>query len=206
VVKILLFIIVIAAGGIVRAAESAKPQAAAAPAAAAAATQRPQSYDDRYAVLTKQNIFLRDRSERPPSRHNSTTEPAPRPPEEAFILRGVVIEDDGIRAYIEDARADKLLRLAPGDAVARGRITDVQIDGIDYELTAGGGHPQFVAIGQDLSGQTVAAASGSSSSSASSSSSSTQSSSGSSSSNGINPNDPSLSVEQQMRLRRQQGK
>ena len=47
----------------------------------------------------------------------SSTQPsAPKPLEERFVLTGIVLEEDGFRAYVENDRYESL-RLAPGDKI-----------------------------------------------------------------------------------------
>jgi hypothetical protein len=177
---------------------------ATAPSTLPSASARTASYSERYGVLSEQNIFLKDRSVRTERRTTSSSQPSARPPEEAFVLRGVVVEDDGWRAYVEDTRAERMIRLAPGDKIARGQVTHIQIDAIAYDLN---GQPQIVEIGQDLTGRTVAAMySSDTPPSSGTTQASTSPSAASQPSNGINANDPNLSIEAQMRLRRQQGR
>ena len=164
---------------------------------------RPPSYSERYGVLADHNIFVRDRSRIPRGGSGggggSSTQPSTRPtlksPEEALALRGVVIEDGGLRAYVEDTNNYNMLRLSPGDNVARGKVSAIQIDAVQYE--GPGGHREWIEIGQDFTGHTAAAGPSFSVGGASS----TQPSGPP-----IDPNDPNLTLEQRMKLRRQQGK
>src|SRR5439155_15694319 len=89
--------------------------------------ERSVSYSDRYGLLEERNIFVRDRTSRHSTGRNSSssTQPAPRPPEEKFVLTGIVFEDEGYRAYVEDTRHFETLRLSPGDTVARGRVAAI---------------------------------------------------------------------------------
>ena len=99
------------------------------------------SYSDRYGLLEDRNIFVRERSSRRNGRDRSasTTQAAPRPPEEKFVLTGVVLEDEGYRAYVEDVERMQTLRLAPGDTIARGRVAAIMLDAIAYEPTSTNG-------------------------------------------------------------------
>ena len=163
------------------------------------------SYSDRYGILEDRNIFVRERSARRNigrDRSASTTQAAPRPPEEKFILTGVVLEDEGYRAYVEDADRSQTLRLAPGDALARGRVAAIMLDAIAYEPTAGGGGQRiWVEIGSDLTGKPSTLLSSSYGSVPT-----TAPTTGPviADVSGLNPNDPNLTPEQRMKLRRAQ--
>jgi hypothetical protein len=172
--------------------------------------ERSASYSDRYGLLEERNIFVRERtSRRSNSRNNaSSTQPAPRPPEEKFVLTGIVFEDEGYRAYVEDTGHFETLRLSPGDKLVRGRVAAITFDAIAYEAAAANGSAAttvpattqrtWVEIGADLTGK-------SSSLLASSSSATTAPTTGpviASEVTGLNPNDPNLTPEQRMKLRR----
>ena len=88
-----------------------------------------ESYTDKYAILAEQNIFLRDRSR--PNRSGPTSQGAPATPEQLLTLTGVVFEDGQYRAYLEDLRSGRVQRLSEGDSVARGRISQIDIDAIE---------------------------------------------------------------------------
>jgi hypothetical protein len=156
----------------------------------------PQGYTDRYAVLETRNVFMRDRSRASTSRpSNSSSGPTTRrSAEEMLVLRGIALEDGGIRAYVEDTSAGSTLRVSPGDKLAHGIVSMVAIDAIEYEHD---GKYLWVEIGRDLTGKVAAAPVIASSSSTSASSSATTLPAN------IDLNDPSLSAEQRMRLRRQ---
>src|SRR2546428_7542362 len=81
---------------------------------AAEPSGRRESYNDRYAVLSERNIFLRDRSRPPPSEGPTTR--ATHPPEQDFVLTGIVYESGGYRAYIEDVVNSNVMRISPGEA------------------------------------------------------------------------------------------
>ena len=119
-----------------------------------------QSYEERYRLLTEENMFLRDRR-KPASRPiGSGNEGGPprvvRAPETLYVLRGVVLEGDQFRAYIEDVTNAKMLRLAVGDLVARGHVAAIDIDAIAYEAT---GQITWVNVGADLKGQVATSSS-----------------------------------------------
>jgi hypothetical protein len=162
------------------------------------AQQRPSaSYSDRYSVLSERNIFLKDRSQ-PSTRPTAATRPSPSDPERSNVLRGIVVEEDGYRAYVENNTIGTVSRLAVGDPIARGKITAIDIDAIAYETPTGNA---WIAIGHDFTGQQAAASSGEASISSAASSTPTTTPAGL---EGLNPNDPNLTVEQKLKLRRLQ--
>ena len=160
--------------------------------AGASASPR-QRYSDRYAVLSDRNIFLRERA-RPTTQPRP--EPAKRTPEESFILTGIVAEDEGIRAYFEDIDGQSITKAAIGDSIARGKISAILIDAIEYESS---GRKTWVEIGSDLTGKSSAVEAVSASDSPT-----TAPAEGSAAAAKVDPNDPNLSMEQRLRLRRLQ--
>jgi hypothetical protein len=162
--------------------------------APAPAPSRRESYTDRYAVLWEHNIFLRDRSRYSTNRGAPTTVPA-RPPEEAFVLRGVVLDEDGVcRAYVEDLNTAEILRRAVGESLARGKVARIDLDALDYERA---GQHTWIEVGSDLTGAAaplIVASSDSPSTAPSSAPSAPL----------PNATDPNLTLEQRLRLRRLQ--
>jgi len=175
-----------------------------------------EHYSDRYAILGQRNIFLKDRSRgsrngsngNGSSTQSSSTQPTRRSPEETLLLRGIVIEQGEVRAYFEDIANSRMLRVAQGESIARGRITSIGLDAVDYETPAasgaggtgsGAGHRTFVAIGHDLTGKVSEYDLPSSSAAAAMATTSPVMPSGI---EGLNPNDPNLTPEQRMKLRR----
>ena len=160
-----------------------------------------ENFSDRYAVIVERNIFLRDRS-RPNS--SRTTQPttqqhsAPKIPEEEVWLSGVAVESEGFRAYAEDLSGSyRILKLAPGDPIARGKITAIEIDAVEYENRDG--KRIWIAIGSDFTGKPAAVSTSSPSSyagDAPTTSSSTQPAGDS--------NSAAASLEEKMRQRRAQ--
>ena len=159
-----------------------------------AATQpAPTGYNERYAILEQRNVFVKDRS-RPTSRpvsSSSSTQPTRRSPEESLVVRGIAMEEFGYRAYVEDLNTGNTLRLSPGDALGRGQVAAVALDAISYEFD---GKKTWIDIGSDLTGRTSLASSSSPYASSATTSPTTLPAN-------INLNDPSLTVEQRMRLR-----
>jgi hypothetical protein len=195
---------------------------AAAATAPSVPTTRPATFKDKYAPISEHNIFLKDRRYVPPERRpgfgsggGGSDTPRERIPEASFILTGVVIEEGQLRAYVEDSNAGKVLRLAVGDPVARGHIAEIEIDAVAY---AGPGQPLWVNLGCDFRGVPIASIGGGGGSSgggrsstgySGSASTTTPSGSGSTAAAAApgapaDPNNPNLSIEEKMRLRRAQ--
>jgi hypothetical protein len=100
-------------------------------------------------IIGRKSIFLRDR------RPAAIPVPPPPPPvitpEERFVLRGVVIEQDAFRAYVENLERGALTQLRLGDRVAGGEVAEIQIDGIRY-LKDGSTESVWVGPGRNLTG------------------------------------------------------
>ena len=166
--------------------------AIAASALAADAPKR-ESYETHYGPIAEHNIFAKDR----PIIKKATTRPTTAPPrtaEESLVLRGVALDGDGsIRAYVEDVDNEKVLKLSVGDAVGRGKISAVDFDAIEYDRN---GESVWIETGADFTGKQVIAIT----------SDVAPSSPGGAPTTGpaeiINPNDPNLTLEQKMKLRR----
>jgi hypothetical protein len=152
-----------------------------------------QSFSERYSIVSDKNIFLRDRSRPAPTTAStqSTTHRSAAIPEESLMLTGVVLEDVGIRAYVEDSITFRIVKLAVGDAIARGKVTDIDLDAVEYEHN---GQRKWITIGCDFTGRPAQIASSTTyNPTEPTTSPSTQA---------IDPNDPNLTQEQRMKLRR----
>ncbi len=156
---------------------------------------RRSEFDETYGVISERNMFLKDRPRprAPTSRPSSTqqSDRPPEPPESTFVLRGVAIEENGFRAYLEGGSG--MTRVAPGDPIARGHVVEIAIDAIAYEHD---GVITWILVGQNLSGTNAA------SSVVASPTSQPGPTSGATS--GTTANTSNLSAEERMRLRRQQ--
>jgi hypothetical protein len=160
----------------------------------AAEAPKHESYESRYGPLVEHNIFAKDRPIKKAATTQRSTTP-PRSAEESLVLRGVTLDVDGtIRAYVEDVDNAKVLKLALGDSVGRGKIVGIDIDAVAYEHN---GETTWVETGADFTGKQVIAIT---------SDIAPSSSGGSTPTTGpaevINPNDPNLTMEQKMKLRR----
>ncbi|HEX8339927.1 MAG TPA: hypothetical protein VF624_03365 [Tepidisphaeraceae bacterium] len=168
------------------------------------------AFSTRYGVIAQRNIFLRDRVRpRDNSRENTTTrstQPAPLTPEQAFVLRGIVLEEGDLRAYFEDKRTGAVTRIATGATLAEGRVAEIGIDAVRFQND---GALTWVEIGHDLTGSrsasTPTGTGGSTSSGGSSAATPAAPGGGAAAPGGAAPTDPSLlSIEERMRLRRLQ--
>ena len=149
-------------------------------------------FTERYGMLVESNMFLRDR--RTASPEPSTQPSAPPPsPEQTMMLTGIVFEDGGFRAYFENLRESRVVRVSPGDAIATGHVSAILIDALEYFA---GSESRWIEIGQDLTGKAAAVAPGGGSSASSTTAPTTT----------FSPDvDPaSLSPADRLRLRRQQ--
>lgn len=156
--------------------------------------QRPPDYRERYGVLVERNIFLRNRS-RPPARTPTTnsSESGTRPsrrPEQSYLLTGIVMEEGRRIAFIENTSTSSTERLAVGASIAGGKIIDVDFHHLEFESASG--QRSKVEIGKTLAG-------GERSSSGGTEVADTQPSDAP-----IDPNKPNLTVEERLKLRRQQ--
>jgi hypothetical protein len=154
-----------------------------------------ESYNDKYAMLSEHNIFVRDRS-RPAARETATTRPT-HPPEQDFVLTGIVFEAGGYHAYIEDVANARVMRLAVGEGMARGRIASIEMDAVAYDT---GGKVTWINVGWDFTGHEAAPLPMPTSEPAEAS---TQPSTAAPE-KPIDPKDPNLTPEQRMKLRRMQ--
>ncbi len=113
------------------------------------ATVNPNSWESFSNIILKRNIFSRTRM---PYRERPVVQEAPRVtrnPEAYYVLKGVVQENDQFIAFIEDTQGGTVLRLKRGDAVARGAIKTVTLDGIEYQMED---KTTVVRLGLDLEG------------------------------------------------------
>jgi hypothetical protein len=171
--------------------------------ALAHAQRTDSSYTSKYNVLSDHNIFMKERGH--PSTRPAATQSSPRDPERSVWLAGVVLEDDGYRAYVENQNVGTIMKLAVGDAIARGTIVAIEIDAIAYQSS---GRVTWIEVGRDFANHPVEVVGESMSASVevtpTTSPSGASPGAGAPTAAAVNPNDPNLSVEQRMKLRRMQ--
>ncbi|MHC4712031.1 MAG: hypothetical protein ACYTAN_02005 [Planctomycetota bacterium] len=99
---------------------------------------------ERYKVIVERNIFL-------PERPRATARPAVAVPEYRpegdLVLTGVIQEGEQHVAFLEHVHTRVTSRVRAGDAVARGRISEIALDHVEYEM---GEHTGRVELGQRL--------------------------------------------------------
>ncbi|MHB1155585.1 MAG: hypothetical protein ACYC26_01970 [Phycisphaerales bacterium] len=107
-----------------------------------------QSFADEYGVITRKNIFLRDRRSVVDTENHAVTQPVPPTPvEKTYVLVGVAVGDQDSRAYFE--HSGMVEKHAAGEAIGPGTLRGIQVDGVIYESQ---GRRTAVKVGQDLSG------------------------------------------------------
>lgn len=122
----------------------------------ATAAEPIEGFRERYEIVYQRSIFVRDRRAPAPERPRAETPPPPPPPLEAsFVVVGIVEEGESYRVHVEDRRAGSLLTLRVGDAVARGAVGSIDLDGITYRIDEA---TIEVPIGSDLLGKAASAA------------------------------------------------
>jgi hypothetical protein len=105
---------------------------------------------ENYKIILQRNIFSRQRGPRIDlSRSRRLDVPPPPNPETYHILKGVVQENGVFIAFIENTQLGKILRLREGDAVARGKVNNFNLDTIEYHFED---HKVIVSMGNDLEG------------------------------------------------------
>ena len=87
-----------------------------------------------YRVLVERNIFLRDRR-RPQPRGPSLrpAEPVVRDSDRDIVLIGVGRHDGEFVAFFENTATRITIRVAAGQAVGKGKVQAITLDGVDYE-------------------------------------------------------------------------
>jgi hypothetical protein len=163
-------------------------------------TPRPD-YREKYSILTERNIFLKER--RRPSQSDSRDRDRERErdrprPEQTLALTGIVEEEGEFRAYFENLASPSFVRVSVGEPIARGKITVITLDAVEYEQE---GQRRIILIGQDLTGTTSVRASPVYSTSTTGPTTG-PSAGGDAAALNFDPNDPNLTVEQKMKVKR----
>lgn len=109
-----------------------------------------------YKVIIDRNMFSRQRgSRRQDSRREQVAPPAP-DPETYHLLKGIAQEDGQYIGFIENTQTGQVIKVMKGAKAARGEITDLTLDSIEYKLED---KTTIVKIGYNLQGQFGAASS-----------------------------------------------
>jgi hypothetical protein len=105
---------------------------------------------DNYRVLVEQNIFSRQRG-RALRRDDDKPKERPAPALESyFVLKGIVRQNEEYVAFLEDTRIGETVRARAGDSIARGRVKNLTLDNIEFEMDA---NSITVEIGDSLQGK-----------------------------------------------------
>ena len=109
--------------------------------------EAPVRWED-YRAVVERNIFSRDRGR---AREPGPTVARQAPPraERYIVLKGVVQQGKELIAFLEDTRAATTSRARIGDAVGQGRLANITLDHVEYELD---GQTEKIEIGSNLAG------------------------------------------------------
>ena len=122
-------------------------------------------FNEKYGMLIDRNIFMKNRprprgtpTSRPTEVRTVRNDPNDRSsatsPDRTLVLRGIVIEDNELRAYVENTKTNTISRVAPGDSIASGMVGEIAIDAMQYSAD---GQSIWVLVGHDLRGEAYAA-------------------------------------------------
>ena len=118
-------------------------------------TTEPATFEESYGTLLTHNLFHKERRPPPPDRSDEPAperEEAPLPPavpEKDFRLVGIVYENDAFRAYFEDLKQKRIVRIAAGETIATGVVSEIYIDALSFTNENG---LVWVDFGDDLTG------------------------------------------------------
>jgi hypothetical protein len=107
---------------------------------------------DRYRVLVERNMFLRNR--RPPRSRDPSAGPTMpvRDSDRDVILTGIVRHGDEYFAFFENVATGLTRRIRAGQAVGKGRIRSITLDGVEYDRE---GAASQIEVGRSLAGTYV---------------------------------------------------
>jgi hypothetical protein len=160
---------------------------------------QPANSKDHYAILTEKNIFVRNR---PATRANRPPSNGIRRPEEMLVLTGIALQEGRHVAFIENRSTNVTQRLLPGAPVLGGNVVAVGFDSLEFES---GGKNIQIRVGRNFLGDVSAApAPPAGATTLPSGSTTAPASAGTAPASPPLPNDPNLSAEERMKLRRQQ--
>lgn len=102
-----------------------------------------------YKILVERNIFSRNRGRSFETESGEVKESVAPAPESYFVLKGIVQQGSERIAFFEDLRTGGTVRARIGDTVARGKIHDITLDNVEYELD---GKLTKTEVGKNLEG------------------------------------------------------
>lgn len=116
---------------------------------------RREDFVKQYAVVYEKSIFLRDH----PTFYAASREArpdapaaAPRRPEESYVVTGIALQEGRRVAFIENTDTGETRRVLDGESVANGKVVSLDPDALEFELA---GKRTRVAIGRNLAGDVV---------------------------------------------------
>jgi hypothetical protein len=171
---------------------------------ASPAPARPARLDD-FSVLWEHNIFLKNR--RPPRIYTPQTSRGSengggfsrRRPEQQWALTGVFSQEGHFVAFLENSTTFETSKLAVGDPILQGKIAEVGIDYMEYDVA---GKRTRVEIGHNLVGEATVTATANTYISATTHPAASGSASTTQPAANIPPEDPNMSMEEKLKLRR----
>lgn len=72
-------------------------------------------------------------------------------PDAGFVFEGAVESARGFTAFVENVAAKNVMEVVVGDALGRGHVRSINLDGMDYEVA---GNRRRIEVGQNLNGET----------------------------------------------------
>jgi len=115
-----------------------------------APTTRPRFLPGDFAILDTRSIFLKGHvspATAAPAGNASPSAVTSNSPESSIVFSGVTASDGVLAAMFEDTTAGKIVLCKAGDAIARGKLTQITLDAVTYETP---GRTTRVQVGQTL--------------------------------------------------------
>ncbi len=109
-----------------------------------------QGFLGNYKILVDRNIFSRNRGRSFERESREAKEQVAPAPESYFVLKGIVQQGSKRIAFFENSRTGGTMRARIGDAVARGKVQNITLDTVEYELN---GKLTKTEVGENLEGE-----------------------------------------------------
>jgi hypothetical protein len=106
-----------------------------------------------YSLLDTYSLFVRGRLESSNSSFNGGGGFNSQAPEDVLVLTGVTITNHSVVAFVEDTSQGTVRQVKVGDSIAQGKISDINLDELDYQSSDG--RKVHVSVGQNLRGQSA---------------------------------------------------
>ncbi len=103
-----------------------------------------------YKILVDRNIFSRNRGRSFERESREAKEQVVPAPESYLVLKGIIQQGSKRIAFFEDSRTGETMRARIGDAVARGKVQNITLDTVEYELN---GKLTKTEVGENLEGE-----------------------------------------------------